>query len=387
MKINHFLTRRHALYLGLGSLAGLGSLTTNKLINSCYANQFIAHQHRSFYVQGNTPLKTRAAKKGIIYGADCGSLELQSQPELQAAVIQECAMLVPGFLKWNMLRPNPASFNFTRGDWYVNFAQKNKMLTRGHTLVWYDALPKWFKETVNKQNARQFLEEHIKKVAGHYAGKMHSWDVVNEAINVPDGLPNGWRKSPWLEFLGTDYIDLAFRITSEVDPQSLLFYNDFGLEYDKPEHEAKRTAVLKLLEKLKSQGTPIHGFGMQSHLDGHETRFNPQKLRNFFRDIASLGLKIMITELDVVDKKLPKDIDLRDRIVASVYEDYLSVALDEKAVIGVITWGLSDRYTWLAEFHRRDDQEPVRLLPLDTQMQRKLSWNAIARTFDNAPQR
>ncbi len=43
---------------------------------------------------------------------------------------------------------------------------------------------------------------------------------------------------------------------------------------------------------------------------------------------------------------MPKDIDVRDLIVASAYEDYLSVVLDEPAVIAVLTWGLSDRYTW-----------------------------------------
>jgi endo-1,4-beta-xylanase len=159
------------------------------------------------------------------------------------------------------------------------------------------------------------------------------------------------------------------------------------LEYNTSEHEAKRTAVLKLLERLKSKGTPVHAFGMQSHLLGHETRFNPQKLRDFFRNVASLGLKIMITEMDVADKSLPLDIQVRDRIVAGVYEDYLSVALDEKAVIAVITWGLSDKYSWLNEFQPRPDRKPVRPLPLDAQMQPKLAWNAIARAFDHAPKR
>ncbi|TAF06983.1 MAG: glycosyl hydrolase family 10 [Nostocales cyanobacterium] len=384
---NKLLTRRRTLYLGLGTLAGIGALTTGKFINNFQQNQVLANQDRNFKVAGKIPLKERAARKGLIYGADCNTLNLQSVPELQTALVQECAMLVPGFLKWDMLRPTADSFNLTRGDWYVEFAEKNRMLLRGHTLVWHDALPRWFKETVNKQNAQQFLEQHIQKVAGRYAGKMHSWDVVNEAINVPDGLPNGLRKSPWLDLLGPDYIDLAFRLTAQVDPQAMLVYNDFGLEYDTPKDEAKRTAVLKLLERLKSQGTPVHAFGMQSHLFGDETRFNPQKLRDFFRNVASLGLKILITELDVIDRKLPQDIDVRDRIVAGVYEDYLSAALDEKAVIAVINWGLSDRYTWLSEFYPRSDGAPVRPLPLDANMQRKLAWNAIARAFDNAPKR
>lgn len=380
-------TRRHSLYLGLGTLAGIGAITSGKLINGFAKNQVIANQNRTFNVVKNIPLKERAACKGLIYGADCGTLNLQSDLTLQTAVIQECAMLVPGFLKWDILRPTADSFDFTSSDWYVKFAKNNQMLLRGHTLVWHNALPRWFKETVNKQNAQQFLEQHIQKVAGRYAGKMHSWDVVNEAINIEDGLPNGLRKSPWLDLIGLDYIDRAFRLAAKVDPQALLLYNDYGLEYNTSEHEAKRTAVLKLLERLKSKGTPVHAFGMQSHLLGHETRFNPQKLRDFFRNVASLGLKIMITEMDVADKSLPLDIQVRDRIVAGVYEDYLSVALDEKAVIAVITWGLSDKYSWLNEFQPRSDRKRVRPLPLDAQMQPKLAWNAIARAFDHAPKR
>ena len=93
----------------------------------------------------------------------------------------------------------------------------------------------------------------------------------------------------------------------------------------------------------------------------------------------------MVTELDVKDASLSADIAMRDRIVAAAYEDYLNVVLDEPAVIAVLTWGLSDRYTWLSEFAPRQDGLPVRPLPLDKNMNRKLAWNAIARAFDQAP--
>lgn len=387
MTRNRLLSRRSALYLGLGAMAGIGALTTGKVMNHRQQIQALAKPVRDFKVVGKATLKNRAASKGIIYGADCGTLNLQSEPELANVFARECAMLVAGFLKWDMLRPTADSFNFKQGDWYADFARKNNMLLRGHTLVWHQSLPSWFKKTVNRQNAQQFLTQHIKKVLGHYAGQMHSWDVVNEAINVDDKLPNGLRKTPWLKLLGPDYIDLSFRVAAEADPKALLVYNDYGLEYDTPKDEAKRNAVLKLLKNLKSRGTPVHAFGMQSHLSGHETRLNPQKLRDFFRQIASLGLEIMITEMDVIDKRLPRDITVRDRMVAAAYEDYLSVVLNEPAVTSVITWGISDRHTWLSEYHPRTDGVPVRPLPLDTKLKPKLAWNAIARAFDNAPKR
>ena len=123
------------------------------------------------------------------------------------------------------------------------------------------------------------------------------------------------------------------------------------------------------------------------HLAGHETRFNAQKFRKFLADVASLGLKILITALDVSEEGLPADFQERDRIMAGAYEDFLFATLDEQAVTAVITWGLSDRYTWLTDFYPRSDGAAVRPLPLDENFQRKLSWSAIARAFDQAPVR
>nr|WP_219336128.1 endo-1,4-beta-xylanase [Chroococcidiopsis thermalis] len=330
----------------------------------------------------------RALIKGLSYGAAVNKNSLSSNPQLAASIDKECVIIVPEWeLKWDFLRPTSTSFDFRPADWLAEFARTHGLLFRGHTLVWHEALPTWFVKTINSHNARQLLLEHITTVVKHYAGNIHSWDVVNEAINLQDGRSDGLRKTPWLQFIGRDYIEIAFCIAAEADPKAMLVYNDYGLEYDTPEHEAKRKAVLNLLKNLKSKGTPIHALGIQSHLSGDETRFNSDKFQKFLSEIASLDLKILITEIDVKDKNLPVDIKVRDRIVAATYEDYLSVVLNEPAVIAVLTWGLSDRYTWLSEYQPRRDGARVRPLPLDANFKRKLAWNAIARAFDNAPQR
>ena len=383
-------TRRNFLY-GLGGLATIATVTTGRNIYANNQLESIDNPNRSFIVSGGLSLKERAARKGIIYGSAIKKSILESDQKFVDAVIKECSILVPELeLKWSAgsakLRPSINTFDFTKSDWIVDFANKNKLLLRGHTLVWNESLPRWFKEDVNRNNARNVLEKHIQTVVKRYAGTINSWDVVNEAINVPDKRKDGLKVSPWLNLLGDNYIDLAFRLTHQANPQALLAYNETGIEYDIPAHERKRTALLKLLESLKSQGTPIHALGIQSHLLGDQ-KINAEKLRNFLKDIASLGLKILITELDVIDRKLPGDIGKRDRMVAAAYEDYLSVVLDEKAVTTVMTWGLSDKYTWLNEFYPRKDGNPAHPLPLDANMQRKLAWNAIARAFDYAPKR
>jgi endo-1,4-beta-xylanase len=188
--------------------------------------------------------------------------------------------------------------------------------------------------------------------------------------------------------LGPNYIDLAFHTAASADPNAMLVYNDFGVDYDTGRDEAKRNAILKLLERLKKQGTPVDALGIQAHLQADSHRdFNASKFSAFLRNVADLGLKILITELDVVDQKLFAAKETRDRIIAGIYEDYLTVALQEPAVISVITWGLSDRYTYISESHPRTDGDFPRPLPLDQDLNPKLAWNAIARTFDYAAKR
>jgi endo-1,4-beta-xylanase len=390
MPKKRLLNRRRALWLGLGTFAGIGAWASGKGMYQSLQIQALDDPKRDFAVTGEASLKERAAAKGLIYGAAVDYKELTSNPAYADRFVRECNMLVPGSaLKMGFIRPSPDRFNFTEGDALLNFARDRNMLVRGHTLVWeldFTLGPQWIRNTINSKNAEKVLTNHVKTVVGHYAGKIHSWDVVNEAIDPSDGRADGLAKTPWFQFLGPDYIDLAFRTAAEADPKALLVYNGDLLDHDTPDAEARRVATLKLLEGLKSKGTPVHALGIQAHLSANEP-INFKKLKAFLHDVAGLGLKIMITELDVIDKKLPLDIDVRDRIVASVYEDYLSLVLEEPAVIAVITWGLTDRYTWHSGWNPRDDKAPVRPLPLDAQLKRKLAWKAIARAFDKAPKR
>lgn len=380
---------RRAFLAGLGGIACSGAIVAphppRKVMSQ---NSSIVGSDRDFRVTGETPLRDRAAAKGLLYGAAGLKSALSQDLNFASAFARECGILVAeSAMKWDALRPDPERFNFTDGDWLAEFAQTHKMRLRGHTLVWHHALPPWFKATVTANNAEAMLRQHIQTVVSHYAGQMHSWDVVNEAIAPRDDRPDGLRNSPWLELLGSQYIDLAFRAAAAADPKALLVYNDYSLDYDTAEGTARRTATLNLLKRLKDQGTPVQALGIQAHLNRDQPRFNPEKLQAFLRSVADLDLKILITELDVTDKQLPRDIVARDRAVAVAYEDYLNAVLAEPAVIAVLTWGLSDRYTWLSSFDPRIDGAAVRPLPLDAQLQRKPAWAAMARVFDQAPDR
>ncbi len=332
------------------------------------------------------PLGQLAQAAGYLYGAAVDVTGI-GDAGFAAAVGTECGLITAeNSLKWAALRPAADRFDFTRGDMLLNFARARGLAFRGHTLVWHSSLPSWFSSTVNAGNAEQFLVEHITTVVRHYAGSMHSWDVVNEAVDPASGRADGLRNTPWLQMLGPRYLDLAFTTAAAADPDALLCYNEYGLELGSS--AAKRDATLRLLSDLRGRGMPVHALGIQGHAGGSGwPQFDAGGFAAFLRDVGRLGLRILISELDVKDNNLPAAVSARDQAVAAIYRDYLAVALADPAVIAVITWGLSDKYTWIATSAPRTDGLAVRPLPLDASFARKPAWDAIAAAFDRKTSR
>lgn len=331
-------------------------------------------------------LREYAAERGLLYGSTVSNAPLQDQ-QFARLFVSQCAIVVPeGALKWRTLRPKPSSFDFRASDWLLDFAQNNKLLMRGHTLVWHQSIPDWFDTYVNAVNAQAVLVEHIRTVVGHYAGKLHSWDVVNEVLEPNDDRPDGLRKKPWLRLLGPDYIELAFRTARAADPKALLVWNENLLDGDDSYSSKKRTALLQWVTRLKKNGVPIDAVGVQGHLRGDQ-RVASAALTQWVAEIGQIGLKVLVTELDVRDPNLPADIASRDKLVAATYKAFLSAVLPQKCVIAVLTWGLSDKYTWLSSYAPRADTLPVRPLPFDANMQPTSAFYTMASAFEHAPNR
>jgi endo-1,4-beta-xylanase len=375
-------SRREFLSSVSATVAGAG-------LSSVVPGKWILDPRKPFAPQGSQALKDHAAAKGMLFGAAGRQDLLSRKADLAQLFAQQCNILVPeGELKWGQLRPTPDTFNFAPAEWLLNFCQQNNMKFRGHTLVWYQGIPKWFNSYVNASNAKPLLLNHINTVVGHFAGKMESWDVINEVMNPKDGRPDGLRNSPWLQFLGPDYLELAFRTAYAADPKALMIWNENWLEEETPEGESKRRAMIKILKDMQSRNVPIHGIGIQSHLVGdHASNIAGEGFQRFLHEVSDMNLKIIISELDVTDQNLPADSAARDQAVANLYYSYLSTVLKHKSVIAVLTWGLTDNYSWLGGFKARPDKLPVRPLPFDGNMSPKPVWNAVARAFDEAPAR
>jgi len=246
-----------------------------------------------------------AVNEAIVSGADSASQRI--------VVTQFNTITNENVLKAERVNPRPGVYDFGPGDAFVEFGERNGMFIVGHTLVWHNQTPAWFfQDSEGKPNTRtaqiERLRSHIQAVAGRYAGRIHAWDVVNEVIDN-DG---SYRPTTWVRGIGDgdSLVTLAFRFASTYAPNTELYYNDFNAW-----RPTKRDGIVRLVRMLKKEGIRIDGVGMQGHwgLDYPKTEYIEAAIDSF----AALGVKVMITELDVDVLPLTKE----GQIIGTVMSD------------------------------------------------------------------
>jgi endo-1,4-beta-xylanase len=324
-------------------------------------------------IPAQTTLK-EAFKKHFRIGAALNSGQFTETNAMESALVkQHFNTITPeNDMKWERIHPRPdagpAGYSFESADKYVEFGEKNGMFIIGHCLIWHSQTPRWvFQDAEGKPLDRtallQRMREHILAVVGRYKGRVHGWDVVNEALNEDGTL----RKSQWYNIIGEDYLARAFEYAHEADPKAELYYNDYNLDY-----EAKRKGAIELVKKLQQQGIPITALGTQ----GHHKMDTPtlQEIDDSMKAFKELGIKVVVTELDVdvlpaVTRQPTADISARaeakadsnpyaaglpddmQKALSKRYADIFALYLKYKDMITRVTfWGVTDRYSWLNNF-------------------------------------
>ncbi|WP_027328765.1 endo-1,4-beta-xylanase [Marinimicrobium agarilyticum] len=204
-------------------------------------------------------------------------------------------LTVENVMKAEEVNPQPGVYRFAPADQFVEFAQKNDMFIVGHTLVWHNQTPAWFfqneqGEPNTPEQQKERMREHIKVVAGRYAGEVHAWDVVNEVI-ADDG---SYRPTTWVNGIGSgdEMVKLAFQYAEEYAPETELYYNDFNAW--RPE---KRDGIVRMVKMLQEAGIRIDGIGIQGHWGLNYPKM--EYIEAAIDAYAELGVKVMITELDI----------------------------------------------------------------------------------------
>jgi endo-1,4-beta-xylanase len=289
-----------------------------------------------------------------------------NEPKSTAVVEKHFNSISPeNILKWEAVHPEPGRYDFDAADRFVALGEKHHMHIIGHTLVWFFQTPDWvFQDEsgtpLDREALLERMKEHIFTVMRRYKGRIHGWDVVNEAI-VPDGR---FRKCKWLEIIGEDYVLKAFEYARQADPDAELYYNDYNYHKDR-----QCEGVVRLIQNLQSEGVRIDGIGIQGHwgLDYPSAR----EIEANIEALSGLGVKLMITEMDVTVLPFAEDYlnmglsslepglqmklnpytgGLPDSVLqaqADRYAEFFSIFLKHRDQIKRVTfWGIHDAQSW-----------------------------------------
>jgi len=277
-------------------------------------------------------------------------------------------------MKPESLHPGPDVWNFGPADRYVEFGREHGMFVLGHTLCWHNQTPEFFwtrPDGTPKSRAElvETLRSYIETVVTHFAGKVDAWDVVNEIV-AEDG---GFRDLGWVKAFGGDGYEvakLAFQFANEYAPaETELYYNEFNVW-----RPSKLEGVINLVRRLRADGLRVDGVGIQAHWGLNYPK--NEYIESAIEQLAALGVKVMITELDVdvlpiskegqvIGKSLqdpqyqleefevfldPYKDGLPDEVedqLAARYEELFKIFYAHRDQIDRVTfWGLHDGASW-----------------------------------------
>jgi endo-1,4-beta-xylanase len=332
------------------------------------------------------PVATLKSTATFPMGAAINSPDIQNKGLYQLTLTTEYNSVTPDYeLKLDYTEPQQGVFNYAAGDFLVSFAAQNHLRFHAHNLIWHQALPDW---VINFQGDslawENLFKTHIEGEAAHYKGQVASWDVVNEALRDDNGSLRDQDISPgdgsiWRQHLGPDYIARAFQYAHEADPGALLFYNDYGQEWD----PVKLDSMVALVTSLKTRGIPISGIGMQLHTD---ITVNNNSITTALQKLAATGLLVHISELDIsVNPGNDPNIIYSAGLQSLQASKYQFIAETYRASVpaaqryGITTWQFSDADSWIPAYYHRKDWP----LPFDSVYQQKQAYFGLRKGLDD----
>ena len=298
-------------------------------------------------------------------------------PETRELILKHFNAISPdNALKPESLHPGPNVWNFQPADAYCQFGKDNGMWILGHTLCWHNQTPAFFwtkpnGQTMSKDEIFESIRSYIETVCTHFLGKVDAWDVINEIVSE-DG---GYRDLGWVHALGADpavvdeFVKHVFRCAEKYAPDTELYYNEFNCW-----RPSKLAGIVRLVRMLQADGIRIDGVGIQAHWGlGYPKN---EYVVDAIEQLAALGVKVNITELDVDVLPISKDgqvigrslqdpqyqleefeafldpykdglpEEVEDQLAAR-YEELFKIFYDHRDQIARVTfWGTHDGTSW-----------------------------------------
>jgi endo-1,4-beta-xylanase len=349
------------------------------------AGASVTIQSRASHAAPRDSLGAIAATNGLVFGSAIGPSVFKDVGYRELYLTQAKIVTTDVAMKMGTIAPRPGPKHFDAPDKLLKFCASNRLPMRGHCLIWNEWVPAWIK-SMSVDERKMFFDAYIEEVVGRYAGKLHSWDIVNEPFWPGHKAPGGYRLGPWYEAFGTGYIQRAFARAGAVDKKTKFVLNEAQTERDDNVGHKVREGLLRLVDELKDAGVRLDAVGLQGHLQPRYPH-DPARFSDFVHQLAERKVDIYITEFDVRDDTFPDDVQTRDAMVGQTAEKFLNTVLAIPQVKMVIVWEMADNYSFYTSAAKKKNPLAVRLprpLPFDDQMRKKPLWYAMARAFEKA---
>jgi endo-1,4-beta-xylanase len=253
-------------------------------------------------------------------------------------------------MKWQVIEPNQDSFAYGDADAIVNWARGAGMKVKGHTLVWHSQMSEWM-GSLNAEQTRSAVQNHIDNLLEHYQGKVYAWDVVNEAVETnTDVGDNNARMRPthFYNQLGENYIAEMFEYTRQKldslgDTDVKLYYNDYSIDAD----NEKVQFVYQMIKGMVDDGVPIDGVGFQMHI-GPPNNYNVtgETVRNNMKLFTDIGLEVLISEMDI--NLCGGQVSAQQQL--ELYHDVVEACVQNVKCTAITFWGIDDPRSWLNDW-------------------------------------
>ncbi|KAK4405338.1 Endo-1,4-beta-xylanase 1 [Sesamum angolense] len=221
-------------------------------------------------------------------------------------------------LKWDATEHIQGQVNYTIPDQMLEFVRANQIIARGHNIFWENPkyTPKWVLN-LTRSDLELAVSSRIQSLMNKYKREFVHWDVSNEMLHFDF----------YEERLGADATLKFFKTAHEADPLATLFMNEFNVVETCEDVDSTVDAYVSRMRELKLGGVSMDGIGLQGHFDVP----NSPLMRGILDKLATLGLPIWLTEVDISNK-------FSKETQAIYLEQVLREGFSHPAVNGIILW-------------------------------------------------
>ncbi|CAA0816795.1 Glycosyl hydrolase family 10 protein [Striga hermonthica] len=263
-------------------------------------------------------IRIEQVSKDFPFGSAIASTIIENPPYQKWFLDRFNAAVFENELKWDATEPARGRVNYTTPDQMLAFVRANRITARGHNIFWENPeyTPGWVRN-LSGPDLGSAVCDRVRSLLTHYRGEFVHWDVSNEMLHFDF----------YERRLGPAAALGLFAAAHRVDPLATLFMNEFNVVETCGDGNSTVDAYVERLRGLRAGGVFMDGIGLQGHFDEP----NGPLMRGVIDKLATLGLPIWLTEVDISDK-------FSKETQAIYLEEVLREGFSHPAVDGIILW-------------------------------------------------